>query len=91
LTRSRGERSGSAAMANQQERELARLRDAICSLERRNQELEGEIAVYRQAAEKLRTWNEHFNEVIDSLPHPFYVIDAETHRVVLANRRVSMK
>jgi PAS domain-containing protein len=59
-------------------------------LERRNQELEGKIAACREASEKLRRATGYFNRVIESLPHPFYVIDAETYRIMLANSSAEM-
>lgn len=41
----------------------------------------------RQLAEKkIRDQNEFLNSVINSLSHPFYVIDADNYSVVLANR-----
>jgi PAS domain-containing protein len=59
-------------------------------LERRNQELERELAVYRQMTEDLRTCKESFDIVIESLPYPFYVIDAQTYRIILANSAAKM-
>jgi PAS domain S-box-containing protein len=45
-----------------------------------------DISELKAAEEKIILQNSFLTEVIDALPHPFYVIDAETYRVKLANR-----
>ncbi len=61
-------------------------------LRRKNEELEitnralaGEIVERRQTQEKAQRQSDFLKTLIDSLPHPFYVIDAENYAVVMAN------
>jgi PAS domain S-box-containing protein len=44
-----------------------------------------DISELKKAEEKIRSQNKFLTAVIDALPHPFYVIDAETYRLKLAN------
>ncbi len=45
-----------------------------------------EMAIYKSSIEKqLRKNNEFLNNVIESLSHPFYVIDADDYTVAMAN------
>jgi PAS domain S-box-containing protein len=44
-----------------------------------------DITELKAAEEKIERQNTFLTAVIDALPHPFYVIDAETYRVKLAN------
>jgi signal transduction histidine kinase len=44
------------------------------------------VSEREQAERALQRQYGFMNEVVDSLTHPFYVIDAEDHRVILANR-----
>jgi two-component system cell cycle sensor histidine kinase/response regulator CckA len=45
-----------------------------------------EMALYKSAVEKqLRKNNEFLNNIIESLSHPFYVINAEDYTVTMAN------
>ena len=44
-----------------------------------------DITELKQAEEKIRQQSRFLTSVIDALPHPFYVIDAETYRLKLAN------
>ena len=44
------------------------------------------IAKYKRAGEKSHQQNRLFRNAIDSLTHPFYLIDANNYKVILANR-----
>jgi hypothetical protein len=44
-----------------------------------------DITELKIAEEKIRGQNKFLTAVIDALPHPFYVIDAETYQLKLAN------
>ncbi|MDH4162685.1 MAG: PAS domain-containing protein [Nitrospirota bacterium] len=44
-----------------------------------------DISDLKEAEEKIKHQNQFLSSVIDALPHPFYVIDAATYQVKLAN------
>jgi PAS domain S-box-containing protein len=44
-----------------------------------------DITELRAAEDRSRQQNRFLNAVLDALPHPFYVIDARSHQVKLAN------
>jgi PAS domain S-box-containing protein len=44
----------------------------------------------RESEERLRLSNELFENTIESLPHPFYVIDANDYRVMIANEAATV-
>ncbi len=44
-----------------------------------------DISELKKAEEKIRRQNKFLMTVIDALPHPFYVIDAQNYRLKLAN------
>jgi PAS domain S-box-containing protein len=44
-----------------------------------------DISELKAAEEQIRRQNSFLSTVIDALPHPFYVIDADTYRLKLAN------
>ena len=44
-----------------------------------------DITDLKQAEEKIRKQTRFLTSIIDALPHPFYVIDAETYEIKLAN------
>ncbi len=70
----------------QVEEELANHRHHLEELvEERTVNLQREISVRRKAEEKNRQQNEHMNTVINSLSHPFYVIDANDYTIKIAN------
>ena len=48
--------------------------------------LEDEIAERVRTEEKIKEQKEFLSSVINSLSHPFYVIDVLTHKIALANR-----
>ncbi len=50
-----------------------------------NLALAAEVAERQQAQETTQKQSDFLNTLIDSLAHPFYVIDAETHAIVMAN------
>lgn len=45
-----------------------------------------DISELKTAEEKIRAQNNFLTEVINALPHPFYVIDADTYRLKHVNR-----
>lgn len=55
------------------------------SLEQNNRQLSQEVEERRQAEQQVNKQMEFLHTVINSLPYPFYVIDAEDYRIVLAN------
>ena len=78
---------------NQSERELTRYRDHLeelveartAELESANAKLQREVAERRRAEEKITQQHAFLQTVLESLTHPFYVIDARDHRVLMAN------
>ncbi len=54
-------------------------------LQAANQQLESEIAERKQAEEKIHQQNEFLNNILESLTHPFYVIDANDYTIKMAN------
>lgn len=54
-------------------------------LNKANEELEAEIAERKKAEDQLLRQNDFLNNVLESLTHPFYVVDAETYVVRAAN------
>lgn len=72
------------------ERQLEKLNNGLeATVQERTQELQSEITERKQA--ELRTADQAtflFN-IIEALSHPFYVIDAETYQVVMANTAAS--
>lgn len=45
-----------------------------------------DITVLRRAEEKIKQQNIFLNTVIDAIPNPFYVIDPNSYRVIMANK-----
>ncbi len=78
----------------QVEEELANYRNHLEELVRKrtieltasNARLQKEIAERKAAEEKIRHQHEFLTKVIDSLPHPFYVIDVNTYKIKIANK-----
>ncbi|NOY61404.1 MAG: PAS domain S-box protein [Calditrichaeota bacterium] len=56
-----------------------------------NARLQKEIAERKAAEEKIRNQHEFLNKVIDSLPHPFYVVDVNTYKIKIANSSARQK
>ncbi|NQT03458.1 MAG: DUF3365 domain-containing protein [Planctomycetes bacterium] len=54
-------------------------------LEDLNSTLQHEIEVRKQQEAKNRQHHELLNSTIESLPHPFYVIDADNYQIIIAN------
>jgi signal transduction histidine kinase len=52
---------------------------------RENEQLRREIADCRQMRERIKEQNEFINHVIESLTHPFYVVDANDYTIKMAN------
>lgn len=50
-----------------------------------NEKLQKEVAERKLAEDKTRTQNEFLNCVIESIPHPFYVVDIHNHKILMAN------
>ncbi len=44
-----------------------------------------DITDYKKAEEQIKKQNEFFNIVIESLTHPFYIIDVKDYKVIMAN------
>jgi signal transduction histidine kinase len=61
------------------------LREKLAQAHERISELEAEAARGEVNEERISQQNAFLNLVIDSLPHPFYVLDANTYRIRLAN------
>jgi len=57
----------------------------------KNESLYREIAEKKRAEKELREKNAFLEIIIESLDHPFYVIDAKTYEVKLANRATGFK
>ncbi len=62
-----------------------RVRERTAELARTNEELRLEIGRRKGAEEEIRKQNEFLESVLESLTHPFYVIDVDTYVVVMAN------
>jgi len=58
-----------------------RTRDLAAAMEK----LQREIAVRAEAEARIRQQNEFLDTILESLTHPFYVIDATDYTVVMAN------
>jgi signal transduction histidine kinase len=54
-------------------------------LARANEALRREIEEHRQDEERIREQNEFLNQVLESLTHPFYVLDANDYTIKMAN------
>jgi signal transduction histidine kinase len=52
---------------------------------RENERLRQEISQHRQAGERVSEQNEFINHVLESLTHPFYVLDANDYTIKMAN------
>ena len=44
-----------------------------------------DVTIHKQAEEKISDQNRFLNKLIESLPHPFFVVEAKGYQVVLAN------
>ena len=43
----------------------------------------------RESDKKINRQNDFLNDVIESIPYPFYVVDAENHSIILANSQAT--
>jgi PAS domain S-box-containing protein len=62
-----------------------RVRERTAELAAANEELRKEIAERREAERRLDEQHGFLQTVLESLTHPFYVIDADDYSVVMAN------
>jgi CheY-like chemotaxis protein len=62
-----------------------RVQERTEKLARANEELQVEINQRKQAEEQMRQQHEFLDTVLESLTHPFYVIDANDYSVEMAN------
>jgi len=66
-------------------------RERAAQLEKMNEELRTEIAERRRAEERIVQQNTFLNHVLESLTHPFYVLDANDYTVKIANSAAAPK
>lgn len=62
------------------------VRDRTAQLEASNQRLQKEIEERVSAEERIAAQNRFLTTVLDSLTHPFYVLDANDHSIKIANK-----
>ena len=62
-----------------------RVEQRTAEIEQANKVLKSEIAERKRAEEQIKEKNEFLNLVIESLTHPFYVIDAKDYSIKMAN------
>lgn len=74
--------STSAQGRTEQDFKIQRQNEALAKA---NAELRTEIAERKKAEQKIREQNEFLKHVIESLPHPFYVLDAGDFTIKMAN------
>ena len=55
------------------------------TVKKRTEELESEVTVRKKSEEESFSKAKFLMDVIESLGHPFYVIDAQTYEIILAN------
>ena len=60
------------------------------NLMQRLEELEKNAAERQNAGQPVKNQTEFLNLVLESLAHPFYVIDVETYSITLANSAAQM-
>lgn len=68
----------------QEEEVLARVRTHV-QLQQQKKQLLQEIAERKAAEETIHQHHEFLTQVLDSLSHPFYVIDVQDYGIVMAN------
>lgn len=74
-----------AASVKNQVEEDVKIQGQEPALAEANAELCAEIAERQKAEQKIREQNEFLKHVIESLPHPFYVLDAKDFTIKMAN------
>ncbi len=82
--RARAERA-EMELAETREEIEARVRQRSGQLARANENLRQEMLAHRQDEERIRQQNEFLNHVLESLTHPFYVLDAKDYTIKMAN------
>jgi len=60
--------------------------ERTAELAKTNEELQVEVTERKRVEKKIQQQNEFLSSVLDSLTHPFYVIDANDYTVKLANQ-----
>lgn len=68
----------------------AKIKQQNVELAKANKELRAEIAEREKAEKKIRQQNEFLNHVLESLPHPFYVLDAKDYTIKMANSAAAL-
>ncbi|MHC4371867.1 MAG: PAS domain-containing protein, partial [Planctomycetota bacterium] len=63
----------------------ARVAQRTAELTKANEQLTREVAEREKAEAKTQQQNQFLNTVLESLPHPFYVVDADNYIVKIAN------
>lgn len=63
----------------------ARVRERSEQLSRANENLKQEMLEHRKDEEQIQQQNEFLNHVLESLTHPFYVLDANDYSIKMAN------
>ena len=63
-----------------------RVRERTAELAESNARLEDEVIIRRRAETRLDEQRAFLETIIESMTNPFYVIDAETYEVIMANR-----
>jgi len=74
-----------SALTNARDQLETRVRERTAELTNTNQQLTREVTERVKAEEQVRHQNEFLNTVIDSLTHPFYVINVDDYTVKMAN------
>jgi len=64
--------------------------ERTAELAKTNEELQVEVTERKRVEKKIQQQNEFLSSVLDSLTHPFYVIDANDYTVKLANQAAKM-
>lgn len=70
---------------SREDKSRKRLEDEVAGLRKRVAELEALRVQCKRSEEKERRQNSFLNRVIESLPHPFYVLDARDYTIQMAN------
>jgi PAS domain S-box-containing protein len=63
-----------------------KVRERTEDLQRTNEELTDEVTERKQLEEKLQQQRDFLENTIESLDYPFYVVDAHTYKVIMANK-----
>ncbi len=62
-----------------------RVRERTAELTRTNEDLRNEVEQRKRAEAEIRSRNAFLHNIVNSLAHPFYVVDASDYSVILAN------